>query len=204
VINNNSSFGDANGSTVYWGYWENAVDIELGDTYTGRSLSIVEERSNDEMNLPGSGTLNYGIAAKSPVFFDDEFGNGILNSASLGVNFSTNVVTAQFEIQDDMSTVLSSVVTADLDTDTGRFSGQTGGWDFVNVPTNSLYLEDEIENIVNTDLSTGDVTMSGAMMGVMGSHVGIVYGVAVQDEDPGIEGANIGWGTVLFEAISAE
>jgi hypothetical protein len=72
------------------------------------------------------------------------------------------------------------------------------------VPTNSLYLEDEIENIVNTDLSTGDVTMSGAMMGVMGSHVGIVYGVAVQDEGPGIEGANIGWGTVLFEAISAE
>jgi hypothetical protein len=46
--------------------------------------------------------------------------------------------------------------------------------------------------------------MSGAMMGVMGSHVGIVYGVAVQDEGPGIEGANIGWGTVLFEAISAE
>jgi hypothetical protein len=208
VINNNSSFGDDNGSTVYWGYWENAVDIESGNTYTGTSLSIVEERSNDEMNLPGSGILNYGIAAKSPVFFPEESDvNGILVSAELGVDFNTNVVTAQFEIQDGLNEfvpVLSSVVTADLDTDTGRFSGQTGGWDFVNVPTNSLYLEDEIANIVNTDLSTGDVTMSGTMMGVMGSHVGVLYGVAIEDTDLASGEPDVAWGTVLFEAISAE
>ena len=209
VINNNSSFGDDNGSTVYWGYWEDSsVVFENGDTLTGTLLTITEERSNDEMNLPVSGTLNYGIAAKSPVFFAEESDvNGILASAELGVNFSTNVVTAQFEIQDGLSEydpVLSSVVTADLDTDTGRFSGQTGGWDFVNNPNGSLYLDESIDNIVNTDLSTGDVTMSGAMMGVMGSHVGIVYGIAVEDGVTTNGEPDVAWGTVLFEAISAE
>jgi hypothetical protein len=46
--------------------------------------------------------------------------------------------------------------------------------------------------------------MSGAMMGVMGSHVGIVYGIAVEDGVTTNGEPDVAWGTVLFEAISAE
>ena len=199
-------------STVYWGYWHDATKLVTSTnpnlTYTGSSWNITEVKANEHLNLPSTGTLNYGIAAKSPVLLDSNDGStkGTLTTATLSINFATDAVTGQFTINDGSQTVVSNSIGATL-LDTGRFYGKTGDWDHVDIanpgPT-STEIAKEIADVSNTNLDQGDAFMAGSVMGNSGSHVGVVYGVALSSTDLPDGTPNSGTGVVLFEATSAQ
>ena len=163
-------------SDVYWGRWSSAIltSADTGDFVETLSplTFIIESSSDDDLQLPVTGTYNYDDIASTSVY--DEVGNtGSLTDANLSINFYTNDVTSQYEIDMGAGAQWSNEITASFDPSSGDF----------------------LTNSVTNNFDTGDGYMAGTLMGDDGSYAAAVYNVQLGTSDS----SNMATGAVLFE-----
>jgi len=164
-------------SDVYWGRWSGLTETEYDITtsHNEQLVLIGESTPDDDLQLPVTGTYNYDDIASTGVY--DENGNvGSLTDANMSINFYTNDVTSQYQIDMGAGANWSNEITANLDPNSG---------DFISTNTTGAF-------------DAGDGYMAGTLMGDDASHAGAVYNVQMGD----VIDSNMATGAVLFEHTS--
>jgi hypothetical protein len=162
-------------NTIYWGRWSKLTTNEPGASATlddNPQLFMFETDPDADLQLPTTGTYNYNDIASTSVY--DEQGNtGSLTDANMAINFATNAVTSQYQIDMGSGANWSNEITAAFDRSTGDF----------------------VSSSIASSFNAGDGHMAGTLMGNDGSHAAAVYNVQLGDAT----NSNMATGAVLFE-----
>jgi len=223
VLTTNTTSINNESSTIHYGI------AQTSDVNPVKMVYIYERQSNDlstengslGMKLPKSAIIEYVIheESKSPMLLNNSSTTGTeitndysLSGVSLGIDFSRDEdnVRASIKIEDadNNTTIISKEVVTTLTTTyghntpttiiTGQFSGTTATYNSTDIDHG-----DKRSKITNYGYQThSDLTISGALMGNNGSHIGLGYSMAIEIDslsDPIL----LVSGTVLLRADSS-
>jgi glutamine cyclotransferase len=166
---------DLTDNTVYWGRWSKLMENAPGASATlddNPQLFMFESNPDDNLELPTSGTWKYDDIASTSVY-DEQGNSGSLTDANMSINFGTNAVTSQYQINMGSGANWSNDITATLTPSTGNFAPSSVASSFAN----------------------GDGHMAGTLMGDNGSHAAAVYNVQLGTN----ASSNMATGAVLFQ-----
>jgi hypothetical protein len=162
-------------NTIYWGRWSKLTTNEPGASATlddNPQLFMFETDPDADLQLPTTGTYSYNDIASTKVY-DEQGNSGSLTDANMAINFATNAVTSQYQIDMGSGANWSNNITAAFDRSTGDFASSS----------------------IASSFDAGDGHMAGTLMGNDGSHAGAVYNVQLGDAT----NSNMATGAVLFE-----